>query len=323
MSFFVAFWVFTGIAVYEYLPKSSAAGFYHFIFTEILIGFIAPVLFIIGVTIILLVIQYITNYDYRAETFVPGILSIISFKRSEEYCFWVIAKYFYFRVDKKNVAKKGGNKQNWCQRKLNINVSSWCISTILAINVMLSATFVIDSLLIQSYKSDQCNDESTEYNCFTHDTHMYINCSENISHVADIDCYKFVSFNDLYTTDPLNMIIQAVFMFLAAEKILSTLFNTVKSLMSFYCSKIWAVIATGFGFILTLIGITTLVVYYTIHQVGFAFLSVVQFTMLSFNVMLGGFLLVIGSPMQVVPNKGKANVLQSVNSSTAIKASIF
>ena len=304
---FAGFWVFTTISTYINLPKS----YYYFVATELVIGIFAPLLIVIGTALVLLVLQHITNYKYRAETFIPGILSVIEFKRSEEYCFWVIAKYFYFPVDKDNIINEG-QKLTWLQRKLNINVSSWCLTAILTLNLILCTTVIADTVINQRYESKMCDDNSINFDCFIHGSHIFINCSENISQVVDIECFRFVGLSEVYTTDPLNKFIQAVFLFLAAEKILSCLFNIVKSLMSFYCSEIWAIISIVIGCILSIVGIIAIAIYYVFHDNGYSFVTALQFTVLGLNITIGSVLLLIGSPMEVVGQQ-KEHMLQSLN----------
>lgn len=271
---------------------------------DILIGVVSPFCLMIGLTIVLLVAQKLTDYRFRAESVVPGILSFVAFERGNEYCFWVIAKFFYFPTDKDDKPDPG-QKLTWIQTKLNINLSSWFITMILFFNTVLAVMYITDAVIVEETYGDKCSDIGEEFDCFIHSlSRSYVNCSANESLVADLDCFRIISIRETYTKDPLGSLIKAIFLFIATEKFLLLIFNLVKTLINFRHTRIWSWMVLVVGFLMVGTSFTCIVLYYADHDTGFAFLSILQFTILSIDVLLSGCLLLLGSPMEVV-TKGK------------------
>jgi hypothetical protein len=315
------FWAITDMMVYPHLPKYH--GFYHFILVDHAIGLLAPILLMIGFAILLLIAQRISKYNFRAESLVPGLLSFVTFERGEEYCFWVIAKFFYFPIDKDNVADEG-QKLTWAQRKLNINVSSWCILLILMCNVLLAIAVLTNDAIVSDYAGDTCNDVfgviDEDYDCFSHSTWKFIDCYMNKTSDIDVICYKFLRTDYFHSADPLGNIIKSVFLYLAAEKFLTLLFNIVKTLMLFYQTKLWSIVVTIMGIAATSISVGTFIIYFVHHNTGLMFFSIFQFSVLSVDIMLAGFLLLLGSPMELVSNTAETGaVLLSMTGGSEIE----
>ena len=294
--------------MHPYIPIKS---FYFFVFMNILIGVIGPIFLCIGITLILLAAQKITNYEFQAESVVPGILSFISFKIGKEYCFWVVANFFYFPVDKDDI-NDPTQKLSWLQRNLKLSESSSCITILLILNSILPIMFMTNQLFLQEHRTEQCSDSKltveADYDCFQHSTRDYINCSNETSYIGEIECYRFIRIKDAGLFDPLGSLIRAIFLFIATEKFMVILFSLVKTMFNFRRSKFWIIMIVVIGLIMTIISITCIVLYYLFHESGFLFLSVLQFTILSLATLFVGLLLLSGSPMELISKGGDREI---------------
>ena len=304
MFFYLVFWIYTIAVIHPYLPIKS---FYLYMFLNILIGVIAPIFLCIGITLILLAAQKITNYEFQAESVVPGILTFVSFKIGQEYCFWVIAKFYYFPVDKDDV-NDPGQKLSWMQRNLKLSESSSCITILLILNSILPIMFLANKLILQEHRTEQCSDVTDNYDCFEHATRGYINCSNDTYYIGELDCYQFIKIKDANMLDPLGSLIKAIFLFIATEKFLLILFSLVKAMFNFRRSKVWIIMIVIIGLIMTTVSIMSIVLYYVRHNSGFLFLSVLQFTILSLAVLFAGLLLLSGSPMELISKGGNRGI---------------
>ena len=265
------------------------------------------ILLCIGGTLILLVVQRITSYEFQAESVVPGILSFVSFKTGHDYCFWIISNYFYFPLDKDN-SNDEGQRLTWCQRHLKINLSSIFILAMLLFNLGLPILFITDDLFIQGFSATSCSDATEKYDCFIYETRSYINCSANETFVGDLKCYQFITFAETYTRDFLGSLIRALFLFLAVEKFVSLIFTALKTQLQFFRSRLWIVCAIILGMLMICFSISCIAIYVAYRDSGFTFLSVVEFTVFSLDVLCIGLLLLLGSPMELLSKKKSKNI---------------
>ena len=303
----IVFWAYTVAGViYPSLPFKS---YYIFILMRTLVGVVVPIFLCIGITLILLAAQKVTNYNFQAESVIPGILSFVSFKIGQEYCFWVIANFFYFVVDKNDTIDPK-QKLTWMQKHLKLSLSSCCITLLLIFNSILPMMLLTNELFVQQKKIDKCSSISSEYDCFLnlHGTHEYIDCSNHSTLVGEFDCFMFVSIKQSANYDPLNSLIKAVFLFVGIEKFILIVFSIIKTMFNFRRSKIWIFIVVLIGLIMITGGIISIVIYHTIHSAKYAFLSALQFTIFSFAVLFAGILLLWGSPMVLVSKGGEREI---------------
>lgn len=277
---------------------------------QLLIGMVTPSLLCTGLVIILYVAQIITTYEFQAESVVPGILSFVSFEMGDQYCTWIIAKFFYFPVDKDDI-NDPGQKLTWLQRNLKINLSTCFITLILILNSILALMFITDKLFLQVFVGSSCSEVGDEFDCFIHETRDYFNCTAYPDHSADIDCYRFLKLSETNRIDWLGSFVSAIFLFIATEKFLLLLFNLLKTFISFHRSKMWVVMVTIVGTVMVIVSIVCIVIYYSDHNTAFAFLSVLQFSIFSIDVILVCGLLLFGSPMQVYSKSDDGSITLS------------
>jgi hypothetical protein len=264
--------------------------FYHaYTAFKLITGLINPLIFCTGFVIVLTVMQRLTNYEFQAESVLTGFLTFVSFDIGDEKCFWVLTDFYYFAVNKHT------SKKWYCT-----SLSTVIITIILFLNIMLPILFIIDSLFIQRYTSENCRDIDEAHNCFLRNTKEYFNCSNNSSYVGDIECINFIRLEDITSVDFLGSSIRAVFLFLATEKIMNIILDVLKMLLLLYESRMWIVFELIMGGLMVIISLAAIVIYYVDFESNFTFLSVLEFSIISADVVLIGLLLLLASPMKLV-----------------------
>ena len=257
------------------------------------------ILLCVAVILILLFAQRITSEKFQAESVVPGILSFVSLKIENRYCFWIISKYFYFPLDKDDT-NDDGQILTWCQRNLKISLSTCFIIAMLLCNLSLPILFITDDLFVHGFSTTSCSDVANKYDCFIYETKSYINCSADRTFQGEkLQCYQFITFAEVFTHDFLGSLIRALFLFIAAEKFMSLIFIVVKTQMQFFPSRLWIVCVLILGILMICFSISCIAIYSAYRESGFTFLSVIQFTIFSLDVLFIGVLLLLGNPMKL------------------------
>lgn len=286
-----------------------ASVFYHvavtsilyFITTDLVLGIVCPILVVFSVLMMVTVVQFITYNKVVIEEIAPIFLSFLSYKGGEKFCYWVIIDTFYFRV-KKTLSNSQvlHEHHNASGISMTRNPSTWCIVIIICITfIMVVSVFVSETITKMTCYND-CQDavRNGEESCFVRSSYDHINCSEPSSLLnTDIVCFQFLLIG--ISSDLVKGLVDALFLYIACDKLLTMLFHLVKGLLSVKKTACWAILVLGTGVTLILIHIVQFAISFLLTY-EFDLLKTIRYFVLSCDILLAGVLLLIGSPMEKI-----------------------
>ena len=264
---------------------------YAYLLIDMLIGVASPVSFTTSIYIIGSVGRYVTKGKMRTESIIPAFLTFVKYEwesNSSTYPYWKIVDYFNFIIYPKEVhfdnfkKKKGFN--------IPFNLATWCLNGIICVTFCLSITYIVGQLLTGEQLVLSCDEVRGDgFNCFEHTTNEYINCTDGDGTRQELDCYRFNQVG--VHSDPIGVVITALFLYLACEKFLTIMFKFVKEIFKIHQSRLWGIGVSGFGLFLLTLSIGCSVVYDTVHSVYFDFQKLLQLYIISMDIFLSGLLL--------------------------------
>ena len=266
---------------------------YPYFLADILLGVVAPITFVVSIYILIAVGSYVMYGDLTPQAVVPGFLSFVQYnKDNKEEQYWIIVKYFTFPVRTRGIKfwKNLESGKRRCILPL-FNLSTWCLNTMMAVTFCLSITYIVGALVSNEEVINSCSElQDKEMNCFEHISYQYVNCS-NESLVGKFNCFRFNTIG--VQNDPISTVIKALFLYIACDKFLTVLFNFASQLFRIRSSRIWGAFITVTGSIFVIISFSSLILYRVLHTTSFDFLSLLQFFIISMDILLAGILLSI------------------------------
>ena len=273
---------------------------YPYFLANILLGVVAPITFVVSIYILIALGNYVMYGDLTPQAMIPAFLSFVQYNKEEQY--WIIVKYFTFPVRVRGI-KFWKNRQNGKRRCIFplFNLSTWCLNTMMAVTFCLSITYIVGALVSNEEVINSCSKlQDKEMNCFEHKSYQYVNCSTELL-VGEFNCFRFNTIG--VQTDPISTVIKALFLYIACDKFLTLLFNFASQLFRIRSSRIWGAFISVTGSILVIISLSSLILYRVLHTTSFDFLSLLQFFIISMDILLAGILLSI-----VTTRRAKKNI---------------
>ena len=270
----------------------------YFILTDLVLGILCPLLLAFSIVVLAGVIQFVTCNKLTAKGIAPIFLSCLTYKRGEKYSYWVIIDTFYFRVKKAR-----GSHYKSSGISLPRSPSTWCIFAIITLTFAMVVSFFVSQTVSGKTSYIKCQDAVNhgELSCFIQPSYDPINCSEASSlQETDIVCFQFLLTG--VSSDPVQALVLALFLYMTCDKLLLVLFRLMKGLVSFKKTVWWAIIVLGAGVALIVLLIIQFAV--SISLAGnLDLLDMFKYFVLSCDILLAGVLLLIGSPMEKIAEK--------------------
>ena len=183
---------------------------------------------------------------------------------------------------------------------------------------MVVSVFVSETVTKKT-RYNKCQDavNSGEISCFVEPRYNHINCSEDSSfQKTDIACFQFLLIG--VSSDPVQAIVEAVFLYIGCDKFLTALFHLIKGLLSLKKTICWAVIVLATGVALILMQFIQFAIAFSLTS-DLDLLNMIKYFVLNCNILLAGILLLIGSPMEKIDTnlKEQNNELHLISFSDA------
>ena len=280
--------VFWGCAVAN--MELSPPEVYPYFLANVLLGVVAPITFVVSIYILIALGNYVMYGNLTPQAMIPAFLSFVRYNKKEQY--WIIVKYFTFPVRVRGI-KFWKNRQIGKRRCILplFNLSTWCLNIMMAVTFCLSITYIVGALVSNEEVINSCSElQDKEMNCFEHESYQYVNCSYELL-VGEFNCFRFNTIG--VQTDPISTVIKALFLYIACDKFLTLLFHFASQLFRIRSSRIWGAFIIVTGSILVIISLSSLILYRVLHTASFDFLSLLQFFIISMDILLAGILLSI------------------------------
>ena len=264
---------------------------YVYLVVDMLIGVASPIFFTSSIYFIANVGRYVTRGRMRVESMIPAFLTFAKYEWESDtstYPYWKIVDYFNFIVYPKE--HHSYNVHIKKKRTVPFNLASWCLNSIVCVTFCLSVTYIVGQLLTGEQLVFSCGEVKGEgFDCFEHTSNEYINCTDDDGTKKELDCYRFNQVG--IHSDPIGVIITALFLYLACEKFLTIMFKFVKEIFKIHQSRLWGIGVSGFGLFLLTLCVVCSIVYDRVHSVYFDFQKLLQLYIISTDIFLSGVLL--------------------------------
>ena len=324
------FWGFTCVLSY---PTFGIRTYYHFTVVDILIGYVAPILFMAGLVIIFKVLQLITKYQFKPESIFASMLIFVDYEtfngdawktyfktvkgkkeiHSPGFGAWTIVKFFHYPIveledDREEIdaIDNGGDVANKVRQKLSgiseskfmrwLNFFNWpslLLGLIIILNLILAIRVITNATLVKRER--------------------YVSSSCDQIANEDLDCFlhsvphTFIdcSANSSFVGDMVcyryysSNEVDALNAFIRAIFLFITFEKFLQLLFSVMHALYKIRYSKVWGLAVLGIGIVMVfvsilcIVFYDHLDTGLIFISVFQFTILSIDVLLVGILLLL------------------------------
>ena len=324
-----------GTCVYTILPYHSVVlwmivvsyDFYNqatfqvwpFIVTELIVGLVCPIFLLIGVSLLAIVIAFVTAEQVDLRIAVQRMLPSVVLANGETcedepkpFKFWIIVDQFYIRL------KKPCGELGQLRHAIDKNLSTWLIVLIGGLAMILTVSYFVNQTLVQALTVPvqeyiQETDICMNYACFNETNFAYfdVNCTNieatNFEFTSFLHCFRFLEFGK--DADIITNLSVSVGFYLAAVHFFQIIFFVITLLMHIKPTKAWGIlmIIVGVGVFAGAMAVLFSPRFVTVQldviQVG-------QFFLLSLYLVFIGILLCTGKIHQIVPAPVKKTVEQ-------------
>lgn len=289
--FYAVYW---GIAITQL--QTDPPYWILYILVDVLIGIVSPMGLCISVNMFGTVGRKLTRGQWRSESLIPAVLTFVKYNPKSDkskYPFWSIVDFFYFPVypneGEYHAATK--NLTPFLLSNSRLNLPSTCLLGMVSITFCLSMAYIVRQLLTGELSVYSCSEVVNQigYDCFEHFSKSYVNCSSGDTINRELDCFRFNRIG--FQSDPIQILLTAMFLYLACDKFLTVQFKFVRELFKIYPSKVWGLGVMVFGLMMLAVWLTCFGVYVGIHSVYFDFQRLLQLLIISTDIFLSGVLL--------------------------------
>ena len=297
------FWSLT--LVYDYRHNYIIEGtIWPFLFVDISLGVLAPLLIISSLVPLLKIIRHTTNHQMETRKLYSWCLSFMGYDKGSKGCYWTINDSFHFKIEENFF---GG---------LNT-----VLVFLLAVTVFMNCwLYLINSAIVDQYGVEYCNvlteQEKLYSYCFdlySNRSAIYINCSSNLTYSeGPLFCFQFKLIGQ--NVAPVQILVTTTVLYYISSTSISAIFQIVNGLLYYTQTQVWSYLVMLLGVTVWVIGIVSVGSVYYIHN-NFDILAILQLLTIGISVMIVGLLLKRGNPMFTHRNNRESIALTPLNHS--------
>lgn len=211
-----------------------------YIVTEVLVGIVLPILLFISATLFCVVLTFVTSGKLELRTAVSKFIPAIQFQKGQHKDYWVIQKFFYIKLNKRNEYKARG-----CCYACDTSPLTWCIAILVALQLLLAISYFVDVSIAEQVTVQSCRSiDYTMYECYNQTTFNYVDCNLtvqlNLTSNNLLHCFRFLKFG----TDAsiIASLSQAFAFALVAATFFSHAFDALKLISRIKESRWWSIL---------------------------------------------------------------------------------
>ena len=294
------------VVAYDFTARTEKE-VWPFIVTELVVGLICPFFLFIAVTLISIVMRFVTGDQVDPRAIISRVLPSVKLVQGETVKapretlkFWVISNNFYMKL------RKPHGTPGELRHSIDSSISTWLLVFISGLSIILAMSYFLNQNIVTEMtipvEDLQSNPDTCQtHSCFRETNFVYIpNCSNStfFQGAMFLHCFRFLEFGQ--DTDIITSLGITIGFYLATVHYFSLIFIISNVLFHIRQTKLWSILIFLLGIGLF---IGALVVLFSPHftDIHLDIIKVGQFFLVAIYSILIGVLLCTGEVKEIVP----------------------